>query len=298
MEWQGAVRRVARRSVLLRAIGRSRVVWRAIRLGRTAAAIHPMVGFLVGEWRGGTRRYRTTSGSAVVVRHGTRDVDLINEILGHGHAYEPPPALAAALSGPLRILDLGGNIGMFGAFALSRWNVREIRSYEPDPENAAILAATISVNGAEERWTLTQAAVAQRSGTIRFLPGRLADSRQAAGDEAGIEVKTVDVFSLDHAIDLLKMDIEGGEWAILTDARLRELGAPIIVMEWHWRFAPHRDAHRAACDLLHAAGYEIELDRPGVPAGHTGVIWARRATQRAGATKTNRPCRSELHEPT
>lgn len=288
MGWPGAVRRVARRSVVLRRLGRSRAVWRAVRLGRTAATVRPAIGFLVGEWRGGTRRYRTASGSAVWVRHRTRDVDLINEILGHVHAYEPPPALAAALQGPLRILDLGGNIGMFGAFALSRWNVEEIRSYEPDPENAALLAATITANAAEGRWTLTRAAVAARPGTMRFLPGQMADSRRAAADEAGIEVETVDLFSLDHAVDLLKMDIEGGEWAILTDARLRELDAPIIVMEWHWRFAPHSDPHGAAHELLRAAGYEIELDLPTEPPGHMGVIWARRATSPPDGVLTQR----------
>jgi hypothetical protein len=45
-----------------------------------------------------------------------------------------------------------------------------------------------------------------------FLPGLLAESRRAGPDEPGIEVPMRDHFSLDHRVDLLKIDIEGGEW--------------------------------------------------------------------------------------
>jgi FkbM family methyltransferase len=157
-------------------------------------------------------------------------------------------------------------------------------SFEPDPENAAILRATIDANHAADRWSMRRVAVSNAGGTMSFLPGQLAESRRAGPDEPGIEVPMSDLFSLDHRVDLLKMDIEGGEWPILTDPRLSDLQARVLVMEWHWRFAPVPDAHAAALTLLTQAGYAIHHDRSDVPAGHTGVIWSSRS-QRAGVSE-------------
>jgi FkbM family methyltransferase len=272
----GVLRRVARRSGFLRALVNHRLRWQTLRLLRVARVLRPASAFLVGELRGGTRCYVTPSGATVLLRQRSRDVDLVDEIFGGLRAYEPPDAIAAELRGPLRILDLGGNIGLFGVFALERWDVRELLSFEPDPENAAILQATIDANHVTDRWSMRRAAVSNAAGVMSFLPGHLADSRRAGPDESGIEVPTCDLFSLDHRVDLLKIDIEGSEWSILTDPRLSDLRARVLVMEWHWRFAPVPDAHAAALTFLIDAGYEIQRDRVDPPLGHTGLIWASR----------------------
>lgn len=212
----------------------------------------------------------------MLLRHRSRDVDLVDEIFGGLRAYEPPDAIAAELRGPLRILDLGGNIGLFGAFALRRWDVQEMTSFEPDPENAAILQATIDANRVTDRWSMRRAAVSNAAGVMSFLPGQLAESRRTGPNESGIEVPTRDLFTLDQRVDLVKIDIEGSEWSILTDRRLSDLQARVLVMEWHWRFSPVPDAHAAALTFLIDAGYEIHRDRVDLPLGHTGLIWASR----------------------
>ena len=231
--------------------------------------------FLLGEVRGGTGRYALPSGQIIVVRHRTRDLDIVAEVLIAPHAYEPPPAIAAELGGPLRILDLGANIGTFGAFALGRWNVDRMRSFEPDPANAALLNDTIALNHANHRWSAHQAAVSNASGHMTFVSGQFAESRRAEQGEAGIDVMMLDLFTLGDDTDLLKIDIEGGEWAILSDPRMVDLQARVIVIEWHWRFAPRADAHAAALDLLERAGYEVHADRVEPRAG-TGLVWASR----------------------
>ena len=190
----------------------------------------------------------------MLLRHRGRDIDLVDEIFGAVHAYEPPEEIASQLRGPLRILDLGGNVGLFGAFALGRWDVREMISFEPDPENADMLRATIHANHATHRWSMHRFAVSNAAGMMSFLPGHLAESRHAGPDEPGIEVPTHDLFALDHRVDLLKIDIEGSEWPILADPRLSELQARVLVMEWHWRFAPVPDAHVAALSISHRRG--------------------------------------------
>jgi FkbM family methyltransferase len=280
------VRRAAARSSALRRLVNHPLRRRASRLRQAGSLLRPAPRFLVGELRGGTRRYSLASGFTVLVRHRSRDIDLINEIFGVTSAYEPPDALVPELGGPLRILDLGGNIGLFGAFAFGRFAVHEMTSLEPDPENAALLERTIAANQARDRWQLERVAASNAPGRMRFLHGRFADSRRAEADEGGIEVESVDVFSLDHRVDLLKMDIEGGEWTILGDPRLADLEARILVMEWHWRSAPREDAHGAALALLEAAGYDIHLDRVDPP-GHTGVIWASRPRARSAAPESS-----------
>jgi len=249
--------------------------WRAARLKRLAGALRPAPMFLLGEARGGTRCYALPSGQTIVVRHRTRDIDIVAEVLLAPHAYEPPPALGSHLGGPLRILDAGANIGTFGTFALGRWNVDRMRSFEPDPENAAMLERTIVLNRATHCWSSHQAAVSNASGHMTFVSGHFSESRRAEQGEVGIDVRMVDLFTLDHDTDLLKMDIEGGEWAIISDPRMADLRARVIVMEWHWRLAPRADAHAAALDLLERAGYEIHADRVAPETG-TGLVWASR----------------------
>jgi FkbM family methyltransferase len=270
------VREAARRFPALRRFVNHPLRWRAMRFCQAASVLRPTPAFVVGELRGGSRRYSVGSGIIVLVRHRSRDIDLINEIFGATRAYEPPEALVPELTGPLRILDLGGNIGLFGAFAFGRFAVQDMTSLEPDPENADLLERTIAANHATDRWRLQRVAASNAPGRMRFLGGRFADSRRAEAHEGGIEVESVDLFSLDHHVDMLKMDIEGGEWTILEDPRLAGLQARILVMEWHWRSAPQEDAHGAALALLRSAGYEIRLDRVDPRSGHTGVIWASR----------------------
>src|ERR1700709_1652701 len=107
---------------------------RSRRIVRTVCG--PRGGFVVGELRGGVRAYALVDGGVALVRHRSRDIDLVVEIFGPRRASDPPASLAPRLRGPLRVLDLGGNIGLFAGFALQRYDVRAITSFEPDPENA------------------------------------------------------------------------------------------------------------------------------------------------------------------
>jgi FkbM family methyltransferase len=94
------------------------------------------------------------------------------------------------LDGPLRILDLGANIGTFGVFALARWSVDTMESFEPDPANVATLNDTIALNHAGHYWRAHQAAVSTVSGHMTFIPGHFSQSRRADEEEAGIDVRS------------------------------------------------------------------------------------------------------------
>jgi FkbM family methyltransferase len=217
----------------------------------------------------------------VAIRHRSRDVAILNEIFGGTggcDSYSPPPDVAAWLdrAGTPRIMDLGANIGLFGLYVFSRWPAAQLTAYEPDPGNAALLGRTVTTNRLEGHWQVERAACSNRRGTIPFAAGLLSEARIAEPGETGtIDVPMIDLFAEDHDVDLLKMDIEGAEWPILTDPRLPELRARAVVLEWHTRGCPDPDPHAAAVRLLRTAGYACALDVGDLLAhGTDGVLWA------------------------
>ena len=242
-----------------------------MRRTRTQTTAHSPAGTLArppaGTWAysrsGNVGRYRIKGTDLTVhLRHASRDIEIFNEIFALGRmSYEPPAAVAAVLDslGPLRIADLGGNIGLFGLYALHRWQVAALRSFEPDPANAALLKDTIAANEMAGIWELARVAVSNAPATATFEAGLLSESRLALrGDRAlgtTTEVPVVDLFA-QPPVDLLKIDIEGAEWAILGDPRLARHSARAVVLEWHRRMCPGPKARHAARALLEVGGYE------------------------------------------
>jgi FkbM family methyltransferase len=192
--------------------------------------------------------------------------------------YELPPPVERTLRAPtepLRVVDLGANIGLFGAWLLGRFPVAQILAFEADPSNAAVHRLSIEANGLGERWRLVEAFAGTRAGTTRFVPGLFGISHVAKGEE-GIEVPVVDVLPDLLDADLVKIDIEGAEWPIVADPRFHELRARAVVLEYHARGCPSDDPQGLAEQALRAGGYD--LIRAGQkPAFGAGVLWAWRA---------------------
>src|SRR4051794_21989368 len=181
--------------------------------------------FALAEWAGRGRvvahRVRGT-GLEVMLEHGTPDVLTFDEVF-YQRIYDAPAEVDTALDAlgrPLRILDIGANIGLFGIWALGRWPHAEIDAYEPEPRNAALHRATIAHNDRAASWRLHEAAAGNVAGTLRFAAGRYAMGGPAEpGDPRAIDVPVVDVLDAMAGADLIKIDAEGGEWAILGDPR-------------------------------------------------------------------------------
>ncbi len=92
------------------------------------------------------------------------------------------------------------------------------------------------------------------------------------GDGPGsVDVPARDVFTLLEGVDLLKVDIEGAEWALLGDPRFRQLRCPVISLEYHPHQRPGPDGEQLARAALVAGGYEV---LPGPGSGpELGVLW-------------------------
>jgi FkbM family methyltransferase len=216
----------------------------------------------------------------VVLRHRTRDIDVFDEIFVGNRGYEPPRAVATRFRDrpPAKVLDLGGNVGLFGVDALARWPAATVTSVEPDPENLPLLGRCVEVNEATARWKIIAACAATRPGVAAFSGGRFADSAIALdGEDVTGDVVAVDALELLRDADFAKIDIEGAEWDLLLDPRFAIAAPAVLVMEWHQRGCPMQDGYQAALEILRRAGYDVEAEPP--PAGyHYGTIWALRPT--------------------
>jgi FkbM family methyltransferase len=254
-----------------------------------ALRVKPSLSFTRRQMRGepGIHEYRLRrSGATVLIRHDADDPYVLAECFGRLAQYDPPPPVAAALEAapPARVVDLGGNIGLFGLLAAERWPKAELVSFEPDPSNSELLDRVIAANDMGSRWRLIRAAAAPAPATLRFAAGRSSRSHAVEGEGPQgetIEVEAIDAFPELAGADLIKIDIEGGEWGLLSDPRLPELAARVIVLEYHGAGCPEDDARAAALSLLGGAGYRVETlhERPASadPREGLGVAWAWRA---------------------
>lgn len=260
------------RRVLLRPRVRSAIAsLLALRFLKACALTTTPLRFAIAELvtsRGRVRSWSLRDGGTVTLMH-RRDLEAFHELMVAGE-YEPPTSLESRLASPGCILDIGGNIGMFAHWAHRRWPEATITSFEPDPENLSVFRAGLSDGDPIE---VIEAAAMTRSGHATLTSGSGA-GRQVSFVEQAVpgSLPAVDIY--DHLVDadFVKMDIEGGEWPILADARLAGLSHIVWVIEFHRVGAPSLPAHDAASALFRHAGFEVghlSLNHWG-----HGTLWA------------------------
>jgi FkbM family methyltransferase len=219
-------------------------------------------------------------------------------------AYKPPAAVSHALQAlgrPPRIVDLGGHVGLFGLFMRGLFPGASIVSFEPDPNNIAVLRRNIDANGLAERWRVVEACAATSDGQVEF-ESNFHLSRIAPASDEGLkeihghigaafgflegtallqaahrQVASQDVFPFLAEADFVKIDAEGAEWEILADPRFAELDAAAVVLEYHPTYTPEPDAEGSVRRALEGAGYETLTVVKGED---NGMVWAWKAAGR------------------
>jgi FkbM family methyltransferase len=163
-----------------------------------------------------------------------------------------------------RILDCGANVGLASLFLKRRHPGARITAYEADPELFYMLKTNLAANGAGDI-EVVHAALWTRTGRVKF---------QADGSDSGaIEglagtnggrtlgvpgMRLRDILAAE-SIDLLKLDIEGAEEAVLADC------APVLdrvramVLDVHEFDPNHRQAPRVL-DRLTSCGFTYAVD--------------------------------------
>lgn len=239
-----------------------------------ASLVHERARFAWNELRPGarTKTYRLReSGVVIAIRHKTADILVLDELLSQ-REYEVPEEIRRGLPPAPRVVDLGANIGLFGAWILGRFPNAEITGVEADPGNAAVHRLAIAASGTD-RWRLVEGAAATAPGVLRLAAGAHATSHEAAAGEAAIEVEAIDAFPLLERADLIKIDIEGGEWELLGDPRFATLAPAALVLEYHAAASPEADARSLVERILRRSGFKIVAAGPETVFG-TGLVWA------------------------
>jgi FkbM family methyltransferase len=136
-----------------------------------------------------------------------------------------------------RILDCGANIGLATVRFKQLYPAARVIAFEADPAIAAVLKANVAALGLSDV-EVVAAAVSDRAGRAPFEPdGNLAGAIAERGRQAVECVRLADW--IDGPVDLLKLDIEGGEYDVIRDLRasgaLEAVGA--VICEAHGRAA-------------------------------------------------------------
>ena len=186
-----------------------------------------------------TEIVRFRNGLQMVVRVGTPDISILWEVL-ISNAYASIEALIAAPGGPCTVVDLGGNIGAFTVRCARLSPDVHVQTYEPGPQNAAVLRRNLELNPAlASRVTFHQEAAAAETGTAHWQfdeknPGGSA----LTGSSKGLEVKTCSFRDIlkrcQSPIAAVKIDIEGSEYALLDGTDKDDWrDVPAILTELH-----------------------------------------------------------------
>lgn len=202
--------------LILRNVGR-RENW--VQLGRMRR-VYPDFTDSLRRYFTGTGSYphrqavRVPGGVVEPTLHSSHDFVTVNEVFCRMD-YRAP-------AGVRTVVDVGANIGITALYYLSLGPQVRVHCYEPVPRNVERLRENLA--GYEDRYTLTEAAVWDRSGTVDFgleHTGRYGGIGQASETTIAVPCLHIDEAlrtALEHAdrVDVLKVDTEGAEIATVA----------------------------------------------------------------------------------
>jgi FkbM family methyltransferase len=155
-------------------------------------------------------------------------------------------------AGRVQVLDVGSHVGAFTTNVASRRPDVWVECYEPSPASADYLRRNVEQNGLAERVHVHQQAMAAEKGTAELDDNaegsvhnglvrdgeRLVHGEDAPGQRRVITVETTTfdqaVADAPYPVDVVKMDCEGGEYALVY-ASSPESWKTVqrVVMEYH-----------------------------------------------------------------
>jgi len=193
-------------------------------------------------------------GVRVALRPGTPDLFVYDEVF-RTHAYDM--ALAKA---PRFIVDAGGHIGLTSVRLAQQYPDSKILCIEPEPANVAIAQRNA---GSFPNVTVVHAALWSHTGRVAIAnPSAASWSFRVKTSRSGVQAYSMMDLLSPYGfprIDLLKLDIEGAEDAVLADceSQLHHVGA--IVMDLH-EFAPALRQAPRVLERLTRAGFTYAID--------------------------------------
>ncbi len=172
------------------------------------------------------------------------------------------------------IFDIGANAGIFSLAALAANSRATVHAFEPTPEIAARLRATVSLNRLE-RLMVNEVAVGANDGSALLQRWRGAQNDNegmnfisCTGGGESVRMISLDSYCTENGvekIDLLKIDIQGNEPSAFFGAKrmLGEGRIGTIFAELNWDASRgHEDPGANTAGILADAGYLFSSPGP------------------------------------
>jgi FkbM family methyltransferase len=177
--------------------------------------------------------------------------------------YESPTPLPAAP----RIVDAGGHLGMASLYFLTRYPANRVLTIEANPSLVELLRENLAPWAGRNQ--IVAAALATHAGSTTFyvdadnpftVTGGIENRERPDLRVQQIEVPCVDAAQLlREPIDLMKLDVEGHEYALLQLELFRPSHVKNLVIEFHEVDAP-RERFARTLALLAQRGYRVAND--------------------------------------
>jgi FkbM family methyltransferase len=212
---------------------------------------------LRGPRRDASRSIRLASGIQIRYRLNRGDLQSIREVWLN-QAYRVPADLGAVKT----IVDLGANIGLTSLYLAATHQPRRLVAVEPDSANAELVRQNLALNGIHG--SVLEAAVAATDGVAYFQDDTRSNVGHLAATGRAVRAVSMDTVLAElgtDVVDILKMDIEGGEEDVLSGDLAWLTNVRCLVVEFHPGLV---DSGRLA-RLLEAHGFTY------IPAGSVHV---------------------------
>ena len=182
------------------------------------------VGMRLRQHDMGLRMLSFRDGLNIICRRGTRDWDVVHELLfagGYGRAMR----FLREQPGQPVVLDLGGNIGLFSLLSATTHPAAQIVAYEPGPPNYRLFEMNVLANAAlGARVRLHKEAVAGSTRTAEWSfddanPGGsgLFATSGSSSSKCTVQIRAFSevIAALPGPVALAKIDIEGAEFDLI-----------------------------------------------------------------------------------
>lgn len=174
------------------------------------------------------------------------------------------------------IVDCGSNIGMSILFFKKLYPKSHIIAFEPDPHTFGILTENISRNALTEV-ELHQYALSDRECSSTLYRPNVEDassllmniigSRAHNSRAVTVSARRLSSFIPERPVDLLKIDIEGGELAVIKE--IASAGSMRFIrrihLEYHHHLQAERDELSSMLHLMESNDFGYQICAAGVP---------------------------------
>jgi FkbM family methyltransferase len=221
------------------------------------------------------RAYRFRNGALLKIQRGTEHVPIMGIFLRSEYGMPPDNAT---------LVDLGANVGAFSVYAATVARNTRVYAYEPMPEAYRVMQENVHLNKMTEAIKCFNYAVAGTTaerelfitGTNFFFPTLIAPAQPQGTRSQPVPCTTLaEIINVNKLarVDLLKMDVEGGEYDILYQTPLSYLARiQEIRMEYH-NLDQEEQNVRGLKHFLTSQGYTITHEQATSPTN--GLLWAR-----------------------